>query len=155
MDRNSRMNHTNKISKSGKSYRISTLFLGKNVNLNVGQVLDMTDDITILDNTVLAGMETHIWTHSFYVSKSSGDVARIDKSVNIGRNCYIGSRCTILPGIRITDGVTVGAQVCVSKDLEQSGLYVSQPFRFLSFDSDEKISSLGTPIHENIYRIER
>ena len=105
----------------------------------------MTDDITILDNTILAGLETNIWTHSFYVSKSSGYVARIDKSVIIGRNCYIGSRCTILPGVRISDGVTVGAHVCVSKDLDKSGLYVSQPCRFINFDSDEKISSLKEP----------
>lgn len=51
---------------------------------------------------------------------------RVDGEVNIGSNCYIGARCTILPNVFIGNAITVGAATCVSKVIkEQRGLCFS------------------------------
>jgi acetyltransferase-like isoleucine patch superfamily enzyme len=67
------------------------------------------------------------------------------KSVVIGNNCHIATKVVLL-GCKISDGITIGANSCVSKDLEKSGLYVNQPLRYIeSYDPDEKMNALGVP----------
>lgn len=86
---------------------------------------------------------TQIWTHSFFKSRQSlTKSVKSTKPVAIGKNCYIGSNCGIMPGVCISDGITIGSMTCVSKSLQREGLYVSQPIRFIEFDPDSKIASL-------------
>ena len=47
--------------------------------------------------------------------------------VTIGRHSLIGSGCTILPGITIEDGVSVGSMSLVNHDLPAWGIYVGIP----------------------------
>lgn len=123
--------------------------------IGVKHMLDMTRNITIGENSMLAGSDSQIWTHGFYFSKQGEQTARIDGDVNIGHNCYIGARCVILSGVRIGNAVTVGANACVSKSILNQGLYVSQPLRCIPFDPDETIKRLSKRIatihHINIY----
>lgn len=139
-------NHSNKLSKletQENDKRITELRLGSHTSVNVHILFDLSDNILIGENSVLAGSGTQIWTHSFYISKI--DVERnikITKPCYIGHNCYIGSNCGIMPGVVISDGITVGSMTCVSKDLKISGLYVSQPTRFVEFDVDKQIDEI-------------
>ena len=67
---------------------------------------------------------------------------RIDGSIHIGNNVYIGSGCMVSMGVRIADAVTVGSLSSVSKSLEQSGLYVSQPLRHIETDFHASVARL-------------
>jgi len=49
----------------------------------------------------------------------------------IGRNCFIGVRATILPGVRIGDEVVVGASTVVTKDIPSNCLVVGNPGRIV------------------------
>ena len=45
----------------------------------------------------------------------------------IGRNCFIGVRSTVLPGVRIGDEVVVGASTVVTKDVPSNCMVVGNP----------------------------
>lgn len=47
----------------------------------------------------------------------------------IGRNCFIGVRATVLPGVRIGDEVVVGASTVVNKDVPSNCVVVGNPGR--------------------------
>lgn len=51
-----------------------------------------------------------------------------------------------MPGICVTDNVTVGAGCCISKDLAEPGVYVNQPLRFLPSTSAESLKKFGQPV---------
>lgn len=51
----------------------------------------------------------------------------IDKHVNIGRYVVIGTNSTILPGVNIGDGVSIGACSLVIKNCSEWGIYVGIP----------------------------
>lgn len=51
--------------------------------------------------------------------------------VSIGKNCWIASRSTILPGVTIGDGVVVGACSVVAKDIAPWTVVSGNPARFL------------------------
>lgn len=142
------INNQNKISAIGDVYHEVSLVLKENAKIGVKHLLDMTDSIIIGENSMLAGADTQIWTHNFYFSKDSSKIAREDAPVVIGRNCYIGARCTIMAGVRISNAITVGAQCCVPKSLLKQGLYVSQGLRHIDFDPDKRIADLGMPVYK-------
>lgn len=103
--------------------------------------IDMTSSFSLGAFSTIAGCGTQIWTHSYFHLKT-GEVVRVDGSVRIQDNCYIGSGSIICPNVVIVNGVSVGAGTNVSKSLTKQGLYVSQSLRFVEFDPDEKISSM-------------
>ena len=49
----------------------------------------------------------------------------------IGRNCFIGVRATILPGVRLGDQVVVGAGTVVTKDVPSHSVVVGNPGRIV------------------------
>lgn len=55
----------------------------------------------------------------------------ISKPVFIGRNVWIGSHATILPGVRVGDGAVIGAGAVVTKDVPTDSIVVGVPAKFL------------------------
>ena len=51
--------------------------------------------------------------------------------VIVGRHCLIGHAATIMPGVTIGDGVSVGAHSYVNKPLPAWGIYAGCPARFV------------------------
>ena len=51
--------------------------------------------------------------------------------VKIGKNVWIGSDSTILPGIEIGDGAIVGAGSVVTKNVEPNTIVCGNPAKFL------------------------
>ena len=49
----------------------------------------------------------------------------------IGNNVWIGSRCLILPGCVIEEGVVVAANSVVKGKLERNGIYGGTPAKFI------------------------
>ena len=67
------------------------------------------------------------------------DAQLLSKSVKIGENVWIGAGVTILYGTTITDGVVVGAQSLVTKDLVQKdSVYIGSPAKFLKLRFNEQ-----------------
>ncbi len=49
--------------------------------------------------------------------------------ITVGRDVWLGSGVAVLPGSRVGDGATVGANAVVRGDLERGGTYVGVPAR--------------------------
>lgn len=49
----------------------------------------------------------------------------------IGRNCFIGARSVILPGVQVADGCVVGAGSIVTKDVPARCLVAGNPARVI------------------------
>ena len=153
LKRQSKVDNVNKFSSIGKAYHRVLLLLNENSHITTMHLFDLTDSISIGNNTTIAGAGTQIWTHSFLRSKELQKNVRVDAPVFIGDWCYIGSRSIILSGVNIADEVAVGAQAVVSRSLNQSGLYVGQGLKYVEIDFKDRMLKLGRPIQApNIYR---
>jgi maltose O-acetyltransferase len=83
------------------------------------------------------GADTIIAAHSAIISQTH-DVAALAagrlyretarfEPVIIGRNVWIGTGCTILPGVRIGDNVIVGAHSLVNRDVPAGTIVMGTP----------------------------
>ena len=103
------------------------LTLGKNSFINWQNFLDLNDNITIGNNTLIAMRCNFITTfHDIGPHEFRGGKSRTAPIV-VGNGCWIGTNCTILPGVKIADGCVIGANSLVTKDTEPDGLYVGSP----------------------------
>ncbi len=50
----------------------------------------------------------------------------------VGRQCFLGAGSTVIDGLNIADGVTLGAGACATESLEVPGVYVGVPARLIS-----------------------
>lgn len=146
------INFHNKIYSDNLPYSHRVLELGNNSIVGISHSIDLTRSVTIGSNSIFAGSNSQVWTHSFYHAKKGEKRWRIDSEVHIGNNVYIGSMCVLCPGIHICDSVHIGAAVCISKDITQSGLYVNQPIRFIELDPDEAVKKY-TVVQEEPFSI--
>ncbi len=53
------------------------------------------------------------------------------KPVNIGKNCWIGGNTTILPGVSIGEGVTIGAGSIVTRNIPPHTVAVGNPCKVI------------------------
>lgn len=100
--------------------------LGKNVSINSFVHIWGQGGVSIGNDTLIAShvaiiSVTHDTTSKIFRNKV------IEKPVTIGNNVWIGSHCTILPGINIQDNVIIGAGSVVTKNLDKNSLYVGSP----------------------------
>ena len=51
--------------------------------------------------------------------------------IYIGRHSLIGTGCTILPGVKVGDGASVGSMSLINKDVEEYTMNVGIPCRKL------------------------
>jgi len=98
-------------------------------NTKIGDLLIMSGIVEfslvdIGDNTVV-GNNSEIWGHMI-----EGNKIYI-KRVKIGKNCTIGAKSLIMPGVRVGNGTIVGACSLVPKNkkLEPNSLYLGVPVR--------------------------
>ena len=112
-------------------------FIGKNVFINSGCHFQDQGGVYI-GNGTLIGSQVVIAT----INHDIDPVHRGDNllaSVHIGKNVWIGSHSTILPGISIGDNAVVAAGAVVAKDVEANTIVGGVPAKVL-----KKISSNGT-----------
>ncbi|WP_422355565.1 acyltransferase [Roseivirga pacifica] len=119
---------------AGVSYGTSELRLGLWSKITANHKIDMMRSVRMGNYTTIAGSGSQIWTHGYLHGDEGLTRFRIDGEINIGNNVYIGSKCIINAGIAIANGITIGSGSCVSKNLDQKGMYVSQPLRFFEKD---------------------
>ncbi len=51
--------------------------------------------------------------------------------MTIGNDCWIGGHVTILPGVAIGDGCTIGAGSVVTRDIPSGSVVVGNPARVI------------------------
>ncbi len=61
------------------------------------------------------------------------DETDIPKSVRIGRNCWFGSRVTVLPGTVIEDGVVIQAGALVFGNIPKYAVVGGNPWKILKY----------------------
>ena len=101
------------------------------VNFRTRAVLPLGDETLIGHNVVLATLN-----HDFNPAKRS-DI--IPKPIHIGKQVWIGSNSTILPGVTIGDGAIVAAGAVVAKDVPQIPLWEVFPQKIIKRCLEEKI----------------
>lgn len=136
LDKRAAIGNLNKIIRAPLpiSWGHSMLKLGELSKITSKHTIDCMRPVVFGDFSTLAGHSSQIWTHGFMHAPSGEDRYRVDGSIRVGDNVYIGSGSIINPGIRIGNGVTVGSNSSVSKSLLKAGLYVNQPLRFIALD---------------------
>lgn len=129
----------------GISYGRSKLEIGYNAKITVKCHIDLTRDVTVGDNSILAGIATQVWTHGYYHAEEGEDRIRIDGTVTIKSNVYVGSSCIFNPGVTVEKGIHIGGGSVISKDLTERGMYVNQGLRHIktSFNqTKEKLNEI-------------
>lgn len=145
MDEETKINRNNTILNSlqilelKKAYSIPTLKLGCNSIIGVKHFIDMTANVSLGENSILAGRSSEMWTHAFYHKHPCSGRYMIRGNIIIGNNCYIGSHVIFNCGVSVADTATIAAGAIVSKDIGVGGVFCAQPLRHLEFDPDEAV----------------
>ena len=103
--------------------------IGKNVFINACCRFQDQGGIEIGDGSLI-GHNTTIATlnHDFNPAKRQN---LTPSPVKIGKNVWIGSDCTILPGVEIGDGAIIGAGSVVTKSIPANTIAVGNPARVI------------------------
>jgi acetyltransferase-like isoleucine patch superfamily enzyme len=99
----------------------SQFILGKKVLIMSHHFMDITGNIFIGNQTTIAGRDTHFWSHSLINSQDG--LKRITFNINIGENCYVGARATLV-GCNVPDRSIVGAGSVVTKKFASEDNYI-------------------------------
>ncbi|WP_309498780.1 hypothetical protein [Sulfurovum sp.] len=119
------------------SWGKSVLKIGFGSKITSKHTIDCTRPIYIGEHSILAGESSQLWTHGYIHNSTGKDRFRIDGSIKIGNNVYIGSATVINPGICISDAITIGSHATIAKSLQKPGLYANQSLRHIPLDYDE------------------
>lgn len=127
------------ISKAGKNISIN-----KNVilerHISIGKNSGISSNCLILEPTVIGedviiGPETFIYTHNHGFHRRDIPIRlqtkTIPKQVTIGNDVWIGSRVTILPGVKIGNGAVIGASSVVTKNVESYSIVAGNPAQII------------------------
>jgi maltose O-acetyltransferase len=105
------------------------LTIGRGCWINVGCFFDLGATITIGDDVSL-GHEVIVLTASHDIGSSAHRASALyAKPVVIGSGAWLGSRCTILPGVSIGSGAIIAAGAVVDKDVPPNALVAGVPAR--------------------------
>ena len=112
--------------------------IGKNVFINACCRFQDQGGIEIGDGSLI-GHNTTIATlnHDFNPLKRQN---LTPSPVKIGKNVWIGSDCTILPGVTIGDGAIIGAGSVVTKSIPANTIAVGNPARVIRYLDAEKFN---------------
>lgn len=105
--------------------------LGKNVYANFNLTLVDDTHIYIGDYTMIAPNVT-IATAGHPINPELREKAyQFNRSVRVGRNCWIGAGAVLLPGVTIGDNTVIGAGSVVTKDIPANVVAVGNPCKVL------------------------
>lgn len=105
---------------------------------------DLTSNVEIGERSIFAGAYSQCWTHSYLYGKKNH--VRLDGKIILGKNCYVGASCILLPGVKVGDDISLGAGTICSKSVSEPGLYVSSSMYHIPFNADDRIAALGQPM---------
>lgn len=120
----------------GVTFGPAQLWLGQGAKVTAGHSLDCTRSIRLGQYSTLAGKSSQIWTHGYVHEENAASRYRVDGSVRIGKNVYLGSSVIVTGGVSICDAASVGVGTCVTKPLTEPAFYVSGAMRMLPKPAD-------------------
>lgn len=103
--------------------------IGKNVFFNTGCSFQDRGGITIGDGTMI-GMNVTIATLNHGLPLETRNTT-YPSPVIIGKNVWIGSNATILPGVTIGDNAVVAAGAVVTKDVPENTVVAGVPAKLI------------------------
>jgi acetyltransferase-like isoleucine patch superfamily enzyme len=113
-------------------------------NCAIGNYCSIGSDVTI-------GISPHptyfVSTHPTFYANNKGFETFADrmyfdeevKTTNIGNDVWIGSKCTIMPGVKIGDGAIIGYGALVTKDVPAYSIVGGVPARLIKFRFKKEI----------------
>jgi acetyltransferase-like isoleucine patch superfamily enzyme len=100
------------------------LVLGRSAGITSRHFVDCNGGVYIGDFTTVAGIRTQILTHSIDVYNNRQDA----KPIRIGKYCFVGTGCILLPGSELPDYSVLGAGAVLTKAHTKPGcLYAGSP----------------------------
>lgn len=109
----------------------SKLIVGNYCRIGVGCYFDLTNRIIIHDGTIV-GLQTTILTDPRKARELfPNSEADLSGMVEIGEGDWIGARCTILPGVKIGNGVVVAAGSVVANCFPDNVLIGGVPAKII------------------------
>lgn len=94
--------------------RNPSLVIKKHAAITSRHFIDCTDKITIGQFTTIAGYRSQLLTHSIDLTESKQDCAPI----SIGKYCFVGTGCVILPGSSIGNYCVLGGLSLLNKNYQ-------------------------------------
>lgn len=112
--------------------RHNNIKIGRNVEKYLGNVaglyIQAINGIEIGDDTMIApGVRIISANHNLE------DFSKHDhqEPIRIGKDCWLGTNCVILPGVQLGDGVIVGAGAIVTKSFPANSVIAGVPAKII------------------------
>lgn len=138
----------NILGKTGKKLMVTPPFrCDYGYNITVGENFYSNFNLVILDvapvkigDNVFIAPNVAIYTAGHPVHpKARNSMLEYGIPVEIGNNCWIGGNTVICPGVKIGNGVVIGAGSVVTKDIPDNVIAVGNPCRVLRNITDDDI----------------
>lgn len=102
----------NRLFRNSEVGRGGNFILGRQSIVTLRHIFDLTDNISIGDNTVIGGEGSQFWTHGFDIYRNG-----IEAPIVIKDNCYMGSACLVNLGITVESQNQIGMGTVISKSI--------------------------------------
>lgn len=115
------------------------LFIGNNVYLGHNTLIDLSREVEIRDDVIIAS-RCQIWTHASFYEHRAGKPRQYDEhygKVVIDEGSIIYSNCVISHGIIIGKNAVVGANSLVNKSVEDGVFVGGVPAKLVRFPKNE------------------
>ena len=134
----------NHVQSSCQISKIKNLKLGKNVWIGKHGMLRCGRGISIGDNTIIAECVYMITDNHNYNSDRMipFDDIYYSYKIDIGPNCWIGAKVTICPGVKIEEGVVIGAGSVVTKSVPKCAIVGGSPAKIIGWRDIELYDKL-------------
>lgn len=127
----------NNVSIGGNVYlfNLSKISFGDNVSIHPFCYIDGAGGIEIGDNVSIAhGVTIMSTSHNFSETNIAiKDQGCSSSKVIIGNDVWIGAKATILNGVKIGNGVVIGAETLVNKNIPDYAIAVGIPVKIIKY----------------------
>jgi acetyltransferase-like isoleucine patch superfamily enzyme len=113
------------------------IVIGNNVGIGEYAHLGGAGGLTIGDDCIIGPyFSCHPENHNFYSEDALIRLQGVNrKGINIGKNCWIGAKVTILDGVSIGDNCIIAAGALVTKSMPSNAVLGGLPAKVIKFRS--------------------